>query len=251
LNLGINTNEVLALPGANVDSEGRRFVAGTTSQRAVEGFSVNSFYLIRYAGVNPQTGNAEWLDIDGNPTTTPGTSDRVIAGDANPDFVGGFRNTLTYKDFDLNFFFNFSVGNDIFVSGLRFTDNPNGTFNKSKELLNVWRNPGDDAYLPAYDSPTFGSFAQRSTAQLRDGTFARLKNITLGYNLPQNVLSGIGFIKGLRVFVTGFNLITIKGSDLAGIDPEVTDSINNTRQGETFFTPPQSKSYLFGARLTF
>lgn len=252
LNLGFNTNEVLSLPGANVDNQGRRFVAGSTSQRAIEGFSVNSFYLIRYIGVNPQTGNAEWLDANGNPTTTPTTDDRVIAGDANPDFVGGFRNTLTYKNFDLNFFFNFSVGNDIFISGLRFTDNPAGTFNKRAALLDVWENPGDEAFAPDYDSPTFSSaFAQRSTAQLRDGTFARLKNITLGYNLPQNVLNRIGFLKGLRLYVTGFNIITIKGSDLQGIDPEVTSSIANGFQGETFFTPPQFKSYLFGARLTF
>lgn len=251
LNLGFNTNEVLSLPGANLDNMGRRFVAATTSQRAVEGFSVNSFYLIRYLGVNPQTGNAEWLDADGNPTTTPGTDDRVIAGNANPDVVGGFRNTLRYKNFDLNFFFNFSVGNDLFISGLRFTDNPTGTFNKRAALLDVWENPGDEAYLPAFDSPTFGSFAQRSTAQLRDGSFARLKNITLGYTLPDQVLNGIGFLKGLRIFATGYNIITIKGDDMQGIDPEVTDSVANGRQGETFFTPPQSKSYLIGARVTF
>ncbi len=252
LNMGFNTNEVLSLPGANEDDMGRRFVAGTTSQRAVEGYSVNSFYLIRYLGVNPQTGNAEWLDANGNPTTTPTTNDRVIAGDANPDFVGGFRNTLTYKSFDLSMFFNFSVGNDLFISGLRFTDNPSGTFNKRAALLDVWENPGDEAFAPAYDSPTFSSaFAQRSTAQLRDGTYARLKNITLGYNMPQSVMDRIGFLKGLRIYVTGYNILTIKGDDLQGIDPEVTDSINNGRQGETFFTPPQYKSYLIGARLTF
>ncbi|MCB0639956.1 MAG: TonB-dependent receptor, partial [Lewinella sp.] len=238
VNLGFNTNEILSLPGANVDSEGRRFVAGSTSQRAVEGFSANSFYLIRYQGVNPQTGNAEWLDIDGNPTTTPTTNDRVIAGKANPDLVGGFRNTLSYGDFDLNFFFNFSLGNDIYVSGLRFTDNPLGTFNKRAALLDRWENPGDVAFLPDSDSPTFGSFAQRSTAQLLDGSFARLKNITLGYSLPQNALDRIGFIKGLRIFFTGYNILTIKGSALEGIDPEVTDNISNIVQGETFFTPP-------------
>lgn len=251
LNLGFNTNEVISLPGANVDDQGRRFVAGSTSQRAIEGFSVNSFYLIRYSGVNPETGNAEWLDIDGRPTTTPGTGDRVIVGDASPDVIGGFRNTFVLGAFDLNLFFNFSVGNDLFISGLRFTDNPNGTFNKRTALLDVWRNPGDNAYLPAFDSPTFSTFAQRSTAQIRDGSYARLKNITLGYNLPASALNGIGFLRGLRIYVTGHNLLTIKGSDLEGIDPEVTDNIANGIQGETFFTPPQSKTILFGARVNF
>ena len=251
LNIGFNTNEVLSLPGANVDDQGRRFVAGSTSQRAIEGYSVNTYYLIRYSGVNPENGEAEWLDSDGRPTTSPTTNDRVIAGDANPDFVGGLRNTLTLGDFDLNFFFNFSYGNDIYVSGLRFTDNPTGTFNKRSVLLDVWESPGDNAYLPAYNSTTFSTFAQRSTAQLRDGSFARLKNITLGYNFPASVLNSIGFIEGVRLYVTGYNLLTIKGSDLEGIDPEVTSSIANGFQGETFFTPPQSKTILFGARVNF
>ena len=252
LNLGFNTNEVLSLPGANLDDQGRRFVAGSTSQRAVEGYSVNTFYLIRYMGVNPDTGDAEWLDIDGNPTTSPTTADRVIAGDANPDVVGGFRNTIRYKDFDLNFFFNFSYGNDIFIDGLRFTDNPAGTFNKRAALLDVWENPGDNAYAPAYSSSTFGSaFAQRSTAQLRDGSYARLKNITLGYNFPASLTESLGFIQGVRLYFTANNLLTIKGKDLEGIDPEVSNSIANGLQGETFFTPPQSKTYLVGVRLTF
>src|SRR5690606_8848496 len=93
LNLGFNKNKVLSLPGASEDSEGRRVVAGTLSQRAIEGHSVNTFYLIRYKGVNSETGNAEWLDKDGNVTTSPTPNDRVIAGDANPDFVGCLRNT--------------------------------------------------------------------------------------------------------------------------------------------------------------
>ncbi len=252
LNLGFNTNEVISLPGANLDNLGRRFVAGSVSQRAIEGFSVNSYYLIRYSGINSETGDAEWLDVNGNPTTSPTTSDRVIVGDANPDFVGGFRNTFNYKNFDLNFFFNFSVGNELFISGLRFTDNPAGTFNKRATLLDTWSGPGDESFAPSVNSPTFGSaFSQRSTAQLRDGTFARLKNITFGYSLPSEALNSIGFIKGLRLFFTGFNILTIKGDDLQGIDPEVTNSINNGVQGETFFTPPQFKSFLFGARVTF
>lgn len=251
LNIGFNTNEVLSLPGANVDNLGRRFVAGSTSQRAIEGHSVNTYYLIRYSGVNPENGNAEWLDVDGRPTTTPTTNDRVIAGDANPDFIGGLRNTITLGDWDLNFFFNFSYGNDIYVSGLRFTDNPTGTFNKRAALLDVWQSAGDNAYLPAFNSTTFSTFAQRSTAQLRDGSFARLKNITLGYNLPGSILNNIGFVQGIRLYITGYNLLTIKGKELEGIDPEVTSSIANGFQGETFFTPPQSKTILFGARVNF
>jgi TonB-linked SusC/RagA family outer membrane protein len=252
LNVGINENEVLSLPGASVDNLGRQFVTGSPAQRAIVGESVNTFYLIRYAGVNPETGDAEWLTGDGERTTSPTAStDRVIVGDANPDFVGGFRNTFKYKNFDLNVFFNFSYGNDILVDGLRFVDNPNSSFGKRTELLNIWEQPGDQAYIPSPDSPTFATFAQQSTNQLRDGSFARLKNLTLGYTFTEQMLGENGFLKGLRLYFTANNLLTIKGDNLDGIDPEVTDTIDALGQGETFFTAPQSKTYLFGARFNF
>ena len=100
LNLGFNTNEVTSLPEtANLDLDGRRFVGtgGFSGQRAIVGESVNTFFLIRYVGINSQTGDAEWLDRDGNVTTNPSQDDRVIAGQGNPDVVGGFTNTFTYK----------------------------------------------------------------------------------------------------------------------------------------------------------
>lgn len=251
LNIGLNKNKVLSLPGANLDDQGRRFVAGSAEQRAIEGHSVNSFYLIRYKGVNPDTGHAEWLDIDGNVTTNPTAADRVITGDANPDAVGGFRNIIKYKNFDLNLFFNYSLGNDIYISGLRFTDNPVSGFNKRRLLLDVWRNPGDNSYLPSFGSPTIGTFSQRSTLQMKDGSFIRLKNVTFGYTFSKSVLDKIGFLDSVRLYATASNLFTIKDDELKGIDPEVTNSINNGLQGQTFFTPPQSKSYLFGLRVTF
>ena len=252
LNLGFNKNEVLSLPGAGVDSEGRQFVEGSANQRAIVGHSVNTFYLIRYKGVNPQTGDAEWLDRDGNVTLNPTENDRVIVGDANPDFTGGLRTTFKYKNFDLNGLFNFSYGNDIFVGGLRFTDNAATTsFNKSRRLLDYWQQPGDNSFAPSPTSATFRTWNQRSTLQLKDGSFLRLKNVTLGYTLPKKIIEKIGFLDNVRIYTTANNLWTLKADDLEGIDPEVTDSIGNQRQGETFFTPPQFKTYLFGVRVSF
>lgn len=257
INLGINTNEVLSLPGANLDPEGRRFISapGTTvgapAQRAIEGFSVNTFYLIRYVGINPATGDAEWLDYDGNITNNPTSEDRVIVGDANPDFVGGLRNTLSYKNWDLNFFFNFSVGNDILVTGLIFADNAVAPFNNRTIMSNIWEAPGDNAHTPSSSSPTLPIFSQQSTAQLKDASYARLKNIVLGYNVPQSFLNKVGFIDGLRLYISAQNMLTIKSDELEGIDPEVTDSYDVGVQGQTFFTAPQSKTFLTGIRITF
>ncbi len=253
INFNFNKNKILSLnESASVDIDGNRFVAGTASQRAIVGYSVNTFYLIPYLGVNTQTGNAEWLSKSGIATTTPTANDRIIAGDANPDFTGGFNNTIKFKNFDLSALVNFSYGNKIFIDGLRFTQDPrNNSFNKDTALLSVWQNPGDVAETPSKTSPTFNTIAQRSTRQLRDGSFARLKSITLGYNLNFSNTQLSKFIKSVRFYITAQNIFTFKNSSLSGIDPEVTNSIANGAQGETFFTAPQSKTYLFGTRLTF
>ncbi|CAA0142424.1 SusC/RagA family TonB-dependent receptor precursor [Tenacibaculum maritimum] len=250
INLSTVESEVLSLPGASVDSEGRQFIPGSAVQRAVVGESANSFYLIRYVGVNSQTGEAEWLDADGNITNSPTPDDRKIVGNAQPDFYGGITNTFKYKNFDLNIFSNFSYGNDVYIGGIRFTDAPIG-FGLSTRLLDYWQQPGDEAYFPKLDGATAGLFRTRSTNQLKDGSFLRLKNVTLGYTLPKSILEKTSFIEGLRIYVTGTNLLTIKSSDLGDRDPEVTDSTNPLTLGESFFVAPQAKSYLVGAKITF
>lgn len=248
LNLGYLHNEVLALP-ENQDDEGRNFVPGTASQRAIEGYSINTFYLIRYQGVNPQSGDAEWLTKDGEATTSPTAADRVIVGSAIPDLTGGLTNTLRYKGFDLNVLFSFVSGNKIMRDGRRFTENAASGFNKSTRLLNYWRSAGDNSFFPSLSSPTAGIFAQRSTLQLEDGDFIRLRNASLGYNLPADLLSGTNFLRSARVYVMGTNLLTFAKTDL---EPEVNGGGNdNLDQGESFFTPPQAKTITFGVSIGF
>jgi TonB-linked SusC/RagA family outer membrane protein len=255
LNLSTLKNEVIALnEDAALDNEGRRIIDSGT-QRAIEGFPLSNFYLVEYVGVNSQTGDAEWLDIDGNVTTTPNfTTDRVLNdASALPDFSGGITNTFRYKNFDLSAVMNFSVGNYILVDGLRFIDGFDaigGTINVRKENLNFWRQPGDNAFLPSPASSTANNANARSTAQLFKADYLRLKNITFGYTLPADTTGKIG-ISSLRLYATATNLFTIKGDDLDGIDPENNDSNNPLRQGSSFFTAPQSKSYLFGMTIQF
>ncbi|MEX0273974.1 MAG: SusC/RagA family TonB-linked outer membrane protein [Flavobacteriaceae bacterium] len=254
-NLATIDNKVLKLnEDAATDDQGRRIIDGPI-QRAIEGESLNNFYLIRYVGVNPETGDAEWLDKDGNITLNPGSADRVVTGSPLPDFSGGITNTFQYKDFDLSVLMNYSYGNDIVLDGLRFADGNDaigGIVNIRKQNLNYWKQPGDRAFLPSPTSSTFNLFNQRSDLQQLDGSYLRLKNVTLGYNLPEKALDRLGgVITGLRFYATATNLFTIKGDELDGIDPEVTDDIDPLFQGESFFTAPQAKSYSFGARITF
>lgn len=254
INFATLDNELIEIVSNEVDADGRKFIE-TGAQRAIEGESLSTFWLVRYNGVNAQTGDAEWLDADGNVTTTPNfDTDRVAAGSAIPDLTGGFTNTFRYKNFDFSTVFNFSVGNKILVDGLRFIDGIDaigGTINVRRQNLDFWRNPGDVAFAPSPASATANNFNQRSTAQMLDGDYLRLKNITLGYSLPSSFLEKTNFLSRVRFYATATNLWTIKADDLDGIDPENNDSNNPLSLGQSFFTAPQAISYLLGLNVQF
>jgi TonB-linked SusC/RagA family outer membrane protein len=256
LNITTLQNKVIALnEDAARDAEDRRII-DSGAQRAIEGLPLSNFFLVRYVGVNSQTGDAEWLDIDGNVTTTPNfTSDRVLVeASALPDFTGGITNTFKYKNFDLSTVINFSVGNSILVDGLRFIDGIDaigGTINVRKENLDFWRNTGDISFAPNPASATANNFNQRSTAQLFKGDFLRLNNATLGYTFPQSIIDKLDLLSSARLYATATNLFTLKSSELDGIDPENNDSNNPLRQGQSFFTAPQASTFLVGVTLQF
>jgi hypothetical protein len=154
----------------------------------------------------------------------------------------------------LNVFFNFSYGNKVLIDGLRFTENMGGTFNKSTDLLNYWRQPGDNAFAPALNSPTAaaGIFNQLSTLQLLDGSYLRLKNVSLGYNAPKSFLNKTKFIESFRVYVMATNIWTLTSSGFRGPDPEVSaNGQSNQVLGESFFALPQAKSIQVGVNIGF
>ncbi len=251
-NIGFNKNTILSLP-ENRDAQGRNFLAGSTAQRAIEGESRNTFYLNKYKGINPATGDAEWYKLDGTATSSVVAADRQIVGKADPDFIGGFTNTFNYKSFDLSAFFNFAYGNDVLIDGLRFTENiATGSYNKSTDLLNYWKQAGDNAFAPRLNSPTRNTFHNLSTSQLQDGSYARLKTITLGYSLPTALLTKSKIIRSARIYALGQNLLTIQNKDFRGPDPEVSaNGTSNLIMGESFFALPQAKSITFGINLGF
>jgi hypothetical protein len=252
-NIGFLKNEVTKLP-PNKDAEGRDFLAGSGAQRAIVGETQNTFYLIRYQGIDPATGDAKWLNRNGEPTSTPVANDRVVVGSAIPDFTGGITNTFRFKGFELMAFFNYSYGNFVLIDGLRFTENLGGTFNKSRDLLNYWQQPGDNAFAPRLASPTAGAgvFSQLSTLQLQDGSYLRLKNLMFSYNVPQNLLKRTKVLSTCKVFVMGQNLWILQNRNFRGPDPEVSANGGDTQiLGESFFALPQARMLTFGANLSF
>lgn len=251
-NIGFLENEVLSLPQATKDLDGRQFIGGNL-QRAIVGHSINTFFMVPYKGINPENGNAEWTARDGSTINTVSPNERQIVGDAIPDFTGGFSNTFNYNGFDFNVFFNFTYGNSIYLGDLTFTENPIGGFNFARRVADYWTESNRDAAFPAATSATRNVYSQASTLHLLDGSFIRLRNISLGYTLKGSQLKTKAF-QNVRFYVMGQNLWTLRaeGWEGRGQDPEIADAGNNNlRQGQSFFTPPQAKMITGGLNITF
>ena len=172
--------------------------------------------------------------------------DRASIGNAEPDFSFGLNNKFTYKNFDLSFFINGSVGNDIAnINKVRlslFT----GAQNAIKDAADRWTegNPSQTVSRAKYSDPA----AVFSTEFVEDGTYVRLKNITLGYTFPNAIVNKIG-ISGLRLYATASNLLTLTG--YSGYDPEVTSVGNSITAGTDSGAYPSAKTFNFGVNINF
>lgn len=238
INISTINNEVTKL----VDGEPQNF----GQNRLEEGEALGQFYLVRYAGVNPENGNAQWLTADGEVTENYSTSDRVLTGSPFPDFFGGFTNTFAYKSFDLNVFFQYSLGNDIYRADGGFTDsNLNSLFNQSTRQTDYWTPENTDAANPRPILLTDNG-SQASTRYLEDASYLRLKNLTLGYTLPASVTGNTN----VRLYAQGQNLLTFTSSEFNGSDPEAASG-GNIQATDVFFQLPQSRQLMLGLNLTF
>ncbi len=223
-----------------------------------EGHPIGTFYLIDHEGVDPQTGNIRWIDENGDGVIDSG--DRRIVGNAQPDFFGGFSNSLTYKGFDLNVLFQFTYGNDIFNHSRASYENlgwsrigipgifplPDGN---NHSLANErWMQPGDQTDIPRA-SLTNINWREYSTRWLEDGSYLRLKTLTLGYNFSPEFTQRLG-MRTLRIYTQGQNLLTF--TNYTGLDPEVNQNARNPLlAGDDFGTLPQSRTISFGINLEF
>lgn len=247
-NIAFNTNEVTKL---NSDSD---IIASPNRVRVGEPLGV--FVTRRYAGVDPANGDALYDDGEGGTTNDYNAAPNLVVGDPNPDFVGGLINNFSYKGFDLNVFFQFVAGNDIFNTAGRFQSNNASGFvdNQTKDQLNRWRQPGDITDVPRAE--LVGGVGDRTSSRyLSDGSYLRLKTLTFGYTFPRDIMQRIG-LASARIYVTGQNLLTF--TDYTGWDPEVnytgtgrTTTNTNLIQGTDFYTAPQARTITFGLNLGF
>ena len=249
-NLGQNTNEIKSLPNEDAD-----IVSGRNINRVGE--SAASFYLIEYAGVDPANGDALYYlntenadgTIDRSTTTNPNEADRIVAGNPFPEWVGGLTNTLLYKDFDLSFTFQGEWGASIYNGGGIYQSvNADYWDNQSRDQLRRWQQPGDITDIP--QARLYGgNGSAHSTRFLQEADFIRLRNLTLGYSLPEEIVEKMGLSK-LRLYFTGLNLLTF--TDYTGYDPESRSDINGQNNpGQAFYSAPPAKTFTIGVNVNF
>ncbi len=226
LNFSLNRNEVLKLYNGQPIAD-----IGRGGNWVIEGEPIGVFYGYRCLGVDPTTGNLVYEDINNDGQIT--SDDITKIGDPNPDFTMGLTNTFSYRGFDLSVFLHSIYGNDIFNGTWIYLQSGTGEDNQTTEMLRRWQKPGDITDIPRVGD-TF-----KSSRFIENGSFLRVKNVTLSYSFNRAMISRIK-LKALRVYVSGENLWLF--TKYTGMDPEVNYYGNdNMVLGTDFFTYPQSR----------
>ncbi|WP_160711084.1 SusC/RagA family TonB-linked outer membrane protein [Chitinophaga solisilvae] len=218
------------------------------------GMDFYQFYLVGYAGADPQTGEALWYTNADKTATTRvfGDAQRFYQGSALPRFYGAVTNYFSYKGFDLSFQFFYNWGNKVYDNWGPFTESDgNGGFGATSKLSrriyeNRWRQPGDITNIPkvVYGGTQSGLSNQMSSRFLYDGSFIRLRDLLLAYHLPKSLLSGTG-IGEAKIYFRGNNLWAYVKDKQLTMDPEVPVT------GDYDQRPPVFKTYLLGVDINF
>ncbi|MBP6378546.1 MAG: SusC/RagA family TonB-linked outer membrane protein, partial [Kaistella sp.] len=210
-----NINSLAYMP--NIDRVGIEGMGDLV--RFSAGQAIGAFYGYQMEGVDPQTGNIIYADIDGDGVKNTGLNgdifdvgDRTFIGDPNPDFTFGFNNNFTYKNWYMDVLFTGSYGNDIYNASRFELELMNDFKNQSTVVLDRWTTAGQITNVPRANSSSAMAISDRF---IEDGSFIKLKAATLGYNF-NNPFKGLS---KLNLYVTGQNLVT--WTDYTGFDPEV------------------------------
>jgi TonB-linked SusC/RagA family outer membrane protein len=254
-NIATNANKVTDVQGQIIEGGVRNM------NRVMEGQPIGVFFTREYAGVDPNNGDALFYkntknpdgSIDRSTVTNSGynSTERVVVGNPNPKFIGGITNTLSYGGIDFSIFFNGVAGNDVNFYGVGQYSSANGIYedNQTTDQLNAWTPENRNTDVPqARYLITNGS--QPSSRYIFDGSYLRLRTLSLGYTIPKNLTQRLK-IDRVRVYFSAMNLATF--TKYKGWDPEVNSDTftSNFAQGNDFYTPPQPRTILFGVNIGF
>ena len=212
--------------------------------RMTPGQPLSMFWGYISDGVDPETGDLIYRDLDGNGDITP--SDKTWIGDANPDFTFGMTNNFSWKGLNLSILITGSYGNDIFNASRIETEGMNNGNNQTTEVLRRWRIPGQITAMPR--ATTRGYNLKNSPRWVEDGSYLKVKNITLSYDITSPKLRRLN-ISRIQPYVSLQNFITWTG--YSGYDPEVSQSTSATSMGIDWGTYPNVKTVVVGLNINF
>lgn len=254
-NISFNRNEIVQLAGNPFAAGFASWVEEGQALGSFRGFRVERIIqngedlaIARAQGQTlAQLGDIMFRDIDGDGVLTG--NDQEILGNAQPKFFGGFTNTFQIGRFDVMAFLQFTYGNMIYNNTRAFSEGMNGVFGQTTGVLDRWtpENPSTTMPRAVFGDPN--NNRRVSDRWLEDGSFMRLKNMSIGYNLPANVAQKVS-ARSIRIYAAGQNLLT--WTNYSGLDPEVsTFNITNTAPGTDFLTYPQARVYTLGINVGF
>lgn len=206
---------------------------------------LGTFFGYRTHGIDPETGDVIYQDLDGNGRITP--EDRTILGDAQPLFTGGITNTFTYSNFSVSLFFQGSYGNHIFNASKMDMTGMQDFRNQSLEVLDRWKRPGMVTDVPR---PGNRENIWNSDRYIEDGSYLRLKSLSFTYDFDtKGRLSKLG-VRKLQPYFTAQNLWT--WTKYSGYDPEVNAYGSSALElGIDYGTYPQAKTFVLGINVEF
>lgn len=240
-NISLTKNEVVNSPYTILTTGAAQGSGQTdaTINGILNGESIGSFYVLEFTGIGAD-GLNQFADRNNDGEILD--NDRYVAGSALPDYIYAFYLNFKYKDFDLGLNFNGAGGNKIYNHVAMSLFNRGSLANSS--------NTTDRAVEYLNEASTNSNLV--SDRYLEDGSFLRLNNATLGYNLNPNLVGLDDLMQNIRFSVTGQNLFVI--TDYSGFDPEINTgtSIGDIQTfGIDYFSYPKSRTLLFGLNFIF
>ena len=244
-NISFNRSKVLDLADSEFLTATDPRSSDSSPVRIVPGKSMYTFYVRDWYGVNPSNGEGLFYAEDGSLTNDRNKARYIYAGSPEPKALGGFNTQFSWKGLSLSAFFEYTIGNKVMHANTYgwYDDEINVPVNNL--ALDYWKKPGDNA---TYPKPVYGSssvyYAAYSTRFIQDGSYLRIKDITLSYTLPQNITKKAG-MNNVKVYVSAINPYTFH--DVDGVfDPELGSLGYDSGGGYSMV-----KSFIGGLEITF
>ena len=221
------------------------------------GRDIYTWKMKEWAGVDPDTGSPMWWivnrdkngkEISREKTTNYNKATKEYVGKASPKFQGGLTSSLNLYGFDFSFQLNYSLGSKIFGDNLRYDEQTGaaGVQNTTRYVYeNRWQKPGDEALVPRFVFGDKSGANSASTRYLMKGDYLKIRNITLGYTLPKDLVQRI-HLNNVRIYVSSDNLHTFVAKDFRGFDPS-----GIAPNGVQWWNYPTPRNVMFGLNIGF